>query len=410
MDPTIENPQIETAAEATGNETPSAGGLSWGVVVFLVVQLLIAGSSGGWAAYRSRQMESALLLPIPRNEPLQVLPRFDYPDVITDEQLPQALSKLRPRLRGANPKINHVDHALRLWGTEATFADKECLSGLELRELLLDHRRFAEAWGSKTSPFLTVGPAGVRARLQEGDATASHVDHTLACLAESGTPLDFPVITANGETRVLALLRQSLRDFSLNQVEYEWSALAYALYLPTRNSWFTDEKQLVNFDRIADRIMRQALPQGVCLGNHRMHALVMLLRVDEQTRILSEGTRQRIVAYLAGVTQQFVRSQKADGFWDRSWAGTAAVNPDAPENPLSNRILATGHVLEWWSLAPAEVHPPRETLVRAGQWLYRTIEGMSPREIEVNYTFLSHAGRALALWRGRLPSQVKLPE
>jgi hypothetical protein len=59
-------------------------------------------------------------------------------------------------------------------------------------------------------------------------------------------------------------------------------------------------------------------------------------------------------------------------------------------------------------MAPRESHPPRDTLVRAGQWLVATIEEMSDDTIAANYTFLSHAGRALALWRGKQVADVDL--
>src|SRR5690606_25666492 len=162
---------------------------------------------------------------------------------------------------------------LRFWGVEATFDDPACLSGVEMRELLLDHRQYGAAWGSEQKPFLIPTAAGIRVRMQEGDATASHVDHTLACLAEVGTPLDFPVLTPAGETRLRALFDQSLRDFRLNQLEYEWSTLAYALYLPPTRRWFSSEGQEITFDRLARRLMRQRLSLGVCRGHHRLHTL-----------------------------------------------------------------------------------------------------------------------------------------
>ena len=57
-------------------------------------------------------------------------------------------------------------------------------------------------------------------------------------------------------------------------------------------------------------------------------------------------------------------------------------------------------------MAPEELQPPREVMVRAGQWLAREIEVMDQETVLRNYTFLSHAGRALALWRGGFPCQV----
>lgn len=374
---------------------------------FLAIQLAIIAAALGAVWRRSSELDSLHRLPAMHNEPLRVGPLYDDPRVVTDEQLLEVLTRLRPQFRGDKPKINHVDHALRFWGLEAKFGDPQCLSGLEMQDLLLDHRRFAAAWGNKTRPLLIAREDGVRVRTQEGQATASHVDHTLGCLAEAGIRLDQPVVTAAGATTVRAMLEQSLRDFSLNQVEYEWSTLAYTLFLEPTKGWLTTEGQEVTFDRLADRIMRQRFNQGVCMGNHRLHALVMLLRVEDQTPRLSPQESRLVVAHLQDATGRLVASQHAEGYWLRNWPDADAKTPaDPAEDTLQNRILATGHALEWWALAPEEVQPPRETVIRAGQWLARTIMAMDDAKIEANYTFLSHAGRALALWRGRFPAEL----
>lgn len=377
---------------------------------FWTLQLIVAGGSVAWAAHRYSAIEAERTLPVPRDEPVRVGPLYDDPQVVSDFQLKRVLQKLRPTLRGPRPKINNVDHALRFWGVEAVFDDPHCLSGVEMRELLLDHRQFASAWGEETPPFLISEPSGLRIRTQEGQAAASHVDHTLATLGEVGTPLDYPVILPHGETSLRAVLEQSLRDFSLNQLEYEWSALAYALYLPHVNRWVSSEGQEITFDRLAERIMRQRLASGVCKGNHRLHALVMLLRVDEQQPILSTDGRARVTAYLQDVTRRLVASQHPDGYWDETWPGreVEGLVPQGEQlgDPLSNRLLVTGHVLEWWSLAPAEILPPHAVLVGAGQWLAETVIGLTPGQVRANYTYLTHAGRALALWRGRFPAEL----
>jgi hypothetical protein len=385
---------------------PRRKGTALPLAAFVAFHLLLLASGVTWAALRVQEHRAERLPPQPRNEPLRVLPLYNEPALVSDSELIQVLHKLRPRLRGRNPKMNHVDHALRFWGIEARFADPECLSGVEMRELLLDHRQFAAAWKPGTQPFLTQTEFGVRPRLQEGDATASHVDHTLATLAEVGTPLDYPVLTSVGETRVRALLMDSLRAFGLNQTEYEWSAVVFSLYLPQARPWLSREGQWIDYDRIAERIMRQEPTQGVCFGNHRLQALVTLLQVDEQQRILGASARQQILDYLRQMTALLVRNQDASGFWDGNWDGSSLSDSARLQTPLARRILATGHALEWWALAPASVQPPLSVRVQAAQWLCRTIENMSDREIEANYTFLSHAGRALALWRGKFPAEV----
>jgi hypothetical protein len=386
---------------------------------FCAVQAVLVSTALGFGIHRYEWVTSHRVLPTPRQQPLQIGPLYNRPDVVTDEQLVTVLNLLKPQLRGRQPKINHVDHALRFWGAEATFDDRECLSGAELRELLLDHRTFAAAWGPEAKPYLipdtTRDGDSISFRTKAGAATASHYDHSLAGLAEVGTPLDYPVITPVGERPLSAALTYSLEHFSLNQEEYEWSALALLHYCPDTPRWFTTEGQEITWDRLADRLMRQRLAQGVCYGNHRLYTLVMLLRVDaERQRLLSDAVRQRMISHLQDATSRLVLNQHSDGYWDGRWPGDEAdgPQPESVEGPFgrdADRLLATGHTLEWWALAPSEVQPPRETVSRAGQWLCRRIPELSPGEVKSYYPFLTHAGRALALWRAKLPHEVPLP-
>lgn len=389
----------------TPSETTEPQTATLRVSVWIACHVIVIAGGLSWAAVRHRQLEEVRVLPTPRVAPLVVAPRYNFPEIVADAQLQRTLHKLRPRLRHRNPQTNHVDHALRFWGVEAQFTDPECYSGMELRDVLLDYRLFKQAWDKGTKPLMVKTEFGIRPRLQTGLATASHEDHTLACLAETGTPLDFPVITAAGEKTVNDLYQDAFQSFSLNQTEYEWSTLAFALYSPTNKSWFTREGQLISFDDLADRIMRQQLTQGVCAGNHRLHTLAMMLRVDEQEPLLSAGMREKITQHLRNVTDKLVANQEADGSWDTNWDGSAKKEGGSLSS-LARHILATGHALEWWAFAPETVHPKREVLVKAAQWVVKTVDGMSDSEIAKNYTFLSHAGRSLALWRGKFPAQV----
>jgi hypothetical protein len=73
-----------------------------------------------------------------------------------------------------------------------------------------------------------------------------------------------------------------------------------------------------------------------------------------------------------------------------------------------DQILVTGHQLEWLALAPEEVQPPRENIVRAGQWLAKTLLELDQKDLEAAYGPYTHAARALALWRNQDPYQAWL--
>jgi hypothetical protein len=339
------------------------------------------------------------------DQPTNVLPLHDYQLVITDEQLHAVLSKLQPKFRHQNPKINHVDHALRFWGVEATFAEVDSVSGVEMRQILTDHSAFNTVWGKEAQPLLISKADGIKVRMQQGAATASHVDHTLATLAECGTPLSFPIQTSSGQSTLRALLDRSVATFHLNQTEYEWSVLSFALYARDGRPWFTSEGDQIDFNRMAKRIMRQRLEQGVCFGNHRLFTLAMLLRIDQQKPILSSDARNAILEHLSDATRRLIATQSNEGYWDRNWP-----DPNLPAehksitDPLARQLLATGHALEWWAMAPEELHPPREVLIRAGQWLVREVDKLDEKRLPETYTFLTHVGRALSLWRAEMPA------
>jgi hypothetical protein len=372
-----------------------------------VAAVLLVGALAGWR-YTAKQKPP--VLPPLRSEPLTIEPLYDNPLVVTDEQLHRVLARLRPRLAGKQTKLGSVDHALRFWTARAQFDDPKYASGDQLRRVLVDQQAFAALYGAEERPLLMPEPHGVRVRTQDGQATSTHVDHTLACLAEVGTPASFELMTPRGKATFRAIIEQSLRDFSLNQVETEWSGLTYALFLPPAKGWTTSEGQHVTFDMLAQRLMRERLPRGVCFGNHRLFTLAVFLRVDDDQHILSAEVRQEIIRFLKKQTAVLVKNQASEGYWSSDWAraeGEPPVEADVTGDIVSDRVLATGHALEWWAIAPEECLPPRESLVRAGQWLVKAIDEMTDQQIQDRQTYLSHVGRALALWRKTDPGSFK---
>lgn len=382
--------------------------------LFIGIQLaLVLGVQGLVWASSSRLFPEKRLYPNVQNESRRVPPRYNEPLVVTDEQLASTLHKLRPRLKKKEPKINYVDHALRFWGATAEFDEDDTLSGNDLRRMLTDDKTFSAAWGEKTRSLMVRKNDRLEVRVQQGAATSSHVDHTLASLAEVGTPMSFEFrlrgATPDGQSSVASatmkdLFGSALRDFDINQVEYEWTVLALLHFVRDGGSWNATDGEQIDFNRLARRIMRQRYGQGVCYGNHRLYTLAILLRVDDELGLLSSEARNEVLDHLREATRRLVSTQSPEGWWDKNWPDSR-IEPKDDElgGPVARRVLATGHALEWWAMAPKELHPPRETLIRAGQWLVHEIEKMDDKAIDDNYTFLTHAGRSLTLWRGRLP-------
>lgn len=392
--------------------------------IFLISQLIILPAIIGVLTLNAATVNTRPLMPMLHENPRTVRPQYDYDFVVSDRQLNEVLHQLRPKFSPDKPpKTNYVDHALRFWGTKIEFDDR-ALDGAQLRDLLVNHKTFAAAWGENETPLLSVTPNGIAVRTQQGRSTVSHVDHLLGSLAEVGTPLSYKITAANVEGRLIDMVRDGVMNFSLNQREYEWTTLALAFYAANDSSWYSLEGQEISYDFLAKRIMRETQPDGVCYGQHRLYTLTILLRIDQQMRdengehssssespggLISPETRSNIMSYLTDMSRRAYQNQSSEGSWDGNWPDISIPVRDPDTDATSRKVLATGHMLEWWAMAPAELHPPRETIVRASQWLSRVIIEMEPERIQRNYTFLTHAGRALALWRGGFADELYRP-
>ncbi len=391
---------------------------------FLISQLIILPAIFGVLTLSAATVNTRPLMPVLHENPRTVRPQYDYDFVISDRQLNEVLHQLRPKFSPDKPpKTNYVDHALRFWGTKIEFDDR-ALDGAQLRDLLVNHKTFAEAWGEHETPLLSMTPHGIAVRTQQGRSTVSHVDHLLGSLAEVGTPLSYKITAANVDGRLIDMVRDGVMNFSLNQREYEWTTLALAFYAANNSPWYSREGQEISYDYLANRIMRETQPDGVCYGQHRLYTLTILLRIDQQMRdqsdqqpsgdessggLIAPQTRDDIMDYLGDMSRRAYQNQSLEGSWDGNWPDLRVPVRDPDTDATSRKVLATGHMLEWWAMAPEELHPPRETIVRAAQWLSRVIIEMEPERIERNYTFLTHAGRALALWRGGFADELYHP-
>jgi len=384
-------------------------------VGFLLVQVIVIGAlTASVASLSPRQTERVVEVVsakpkftpvrIERNEPLVVKSLYNDPSVVTDEELAAVLFRVQPKFDVKNRKPNFVEHALRTWHVTAKFQEPGVMSGEEMRDFLLDYGQFAMSWGPEIDSLLESRETGVYVRWGRDTGASVHHDHTLACITEAGVPLDFQVRTpARRDATLKNMVEQALFDFRLDERETEWSAMAFGLWLPPVKSWTNGAGRELNFDLIAKRQLRGHRQFGVCGGTHRVYSLMLLLRINEKFSILSEPVRAEVYAHLEGVRDTLKVTQFDDGHWPYNWPDGKEAVTNPGDHEAYRDVIATGHHLEWLAIAPEELHPPREMIRKAARWIIDDTTSKTREKIQESFTFYSHVGNALALWRGTSP-------
>lgn len=372
----------------------------WRITPFILLAAALAAHRAAWTPRPVPEVR------FPDNVPHTVAPRFDDPRVVTDFQLYQVLERMKPHRKPVH--TNAWLHALRLWGPNAAFGDSAHVDGAEIRDFLLNDAAFQQYAGNGAAPLFDMEENRVVIHPwfswdDERDFASAHTDDVLATFGEIGLPLDTPLFTRRGTTTVGAAVASSLARFHRKQLEYEWSAITYARYVFPVLAWTNQYGQRIDAKALIDELIDHPPREGVCAGTHRLEALVVLLAADDQCRALPWPLRHRILLHLAQTSARLAANQHADGYWTRDWGATSGT-PE--EDEIGGRILATGHHLEWQALAPQEVQLPRESIIRAAQWLVRAVTELDDRAIDAHYGPFTHAARALCLWRSRDPFEV----
>ncbi len=374
------------------------------VGVYLLAFTLAAPATRQQLTQELTGRTSPQAIEIPRVEPLRIEPLYDRPEMVSDDDLAAVLWQIRPVFERQGLRPNLVEHAVRAWSVQAEFRDPQVMSGQQMQEFLLDHSSFLLSWNEGATPLLEDRGQGVGVNWGTARSASVHHDHMLASITEAGARLDAAVYLPN--QRVLTLedvLRESLRDFRLDERETEWTAMAFGLWLPPVRSWQAADGREMSFDLLAQRLIRGQLEKGVCHGTHRVYSLMLLWRLDQEHDILSDEMAQKVYQHLELVRDLITESQFAAGYWPGNWNEGAAAVANPREDELKDRIIATGHHLEWLAIAPAELHPPQELIDNAARWIIQTTKAQTPTEIQQRYTFLSHVGNALAMWRKTQP-------
>ena len=357
-------------------------------------------------------------LPVSHRKPYRVEPLYNDTAVVSDDELRDVLAKVRPLFKQDKLSPNYVEHALRTWGAAAKFGDPAAMDGPEMVQFLTDHGRYMASWGeqAKTAPLLLEEGDGVAISWGHTPGQSVHHDHWLACLTEAGVPLDMPIFAPGRSNHTLEdALQEAARDFDPAERETEWSVMAFGFWLPPETkSWTNRDGREIDFNLLADILVRGDKRFGVCSGTHRVYSLMLLLRLDDRFKLLTPESRAAVVAHLKDVRDLMTLAQWEDGRIPADWPSGAAASrtlAQAEAEAAAGRgearykqVIATGHHLEWLAIAYPDLHPNREVVKKAAGWLVKTVRETPQDELMTQYTFFSHVGNALALWRKTHPA------
>lgn len=324
------------------------------------------------------------------------------------DELKGLLVRLVPSGLVRRQRIHGLVHALRLWGATVQFSEEDCLAGPTMLSILLETDKYSD-FCPEAAPLLTETPFGIDVRTGARSEMAPHTDVFLSVMAESGIPLDTPILMPDRRASLAEVLQNSVAAFRLGQAELEWTTVALAGYLPPTTTWTTGSGGSYSFDDLASTLLSFKDGSRACCGTHVIYSLCYLVRVDESRSILSGTVRSRVLTRLENIARQLEKSQLEAGGWDSAWHLEVPPGRRATRHPLttSDELLhATGHHLEWIALAPPSTRPGDECIRRGCRFAVIEASTLTDQEVDRYYGLLTHLSRALCLLHDVDPAEL----
>lgn len=380
--------------------------------LILVVTIGLLGGIG-FARWRSGSKEKTPALTLsqllgqpegkPVNEPLQL--RLNVPSGL--EVQPVSLPWLSEGWKvpkGFAPSVSMILHMMNIGGIKATAVLGDPEEKVDLLGVVTDDVKSQKYLGQLVAVPVRTGvrfptvPADPRLGTL-GDE--SHRDQCLACLAQLGLPLAYPLHLDGLTYSLQEVLQDSLANFDIHQKELEWTGLAYTLYLPPLRQWKNRFGDRYSFDDLTTELLSRSLVHSACGGSHRLILLTLLHRADKEHPILSADVRGRLEEFLRGAVKLAVSSQRPDGTWPIDWIHGLIPDGSPPNWSAKDApgldILIGGHVIEWFYNMPEGLQPPRKTL-EAGLKAVRTrVSTLDERAFFADFCPNSHALRVVNL-------------
>lgn len=201
----------------------------------------------------------------------------------------------------------------------------------------------------------------------------AHRDQCLATFASLDVPVTRPIVLRSGICTISDLLSESVANFSFDQHEMAWTAMAYAHYLPPEKTWLNRFGDRVSFSQLAQFLLVRDYNRESCAGTHVLQALAMLDRADRRNSILDADTRKQLDSYLRNIVQEAIERQAPDGSWGLTWCHLIENHETAPLTLFASRVLVTGHLCEVLRSLEPQRRPPRKVFERAAAWLAHSL-------------------------------------
>ena len=295
--------------------------------------------------------------------------------------------------------VSHFCHVLRMHGLRQKLPRSNG-AGETIVGMLTSDVKSKEYYGY---PAVVKTRSGIRfptvVKTKEDPSREVHQDQCLACFAEQGMSLDFPLTVAGQKVPLRGVLEDSIANFHLKQPELDWTLIAYALYLPPENKWTNRYGEDFSFDDLVTEMMSRRYRELTCYGTHTLYGLTLLLRANEDLPVLSDSARNLVRTRLEVVLQHAISTQRPDGAWQMDWhkelleslGERAMLFPPTSTGDLH----ATSHLAEWMLFLPVDLQPPQDVYLRSAIALREMLTTTSSDVLKKNFCPCTHAARTL---------------
>lgn len=340
-----------------------------------------------------------------RETPLRVALRRQPVIEVPNGSLDQLLAKLTGERLSAQSRVavtaSSALHVLRLHGSGATMPIASSMDEFPVTEVLLDSHLAEKVFGGR---IVYIGRHGVRYQWPSGfypvkrSVSEVHYAQILAGLAEAGVASSARIVIGIQTFPLRDAVGSMMLTFDFRRHEFEWTALALALYLSPPAVWHNRFGEKCSIDDLAHRLAAVETMGHSCGGTHLLYAMAVLSRVDELEPVLSRGVRLELAAAIAALVLRVESSQMEDGGWSKEWNR----GPSARRREGESDLLITGHIAEAMLLLPETVaiHPDR--MRRAAGWLLMKLQQLQSDELFDNFCPITHAICALRQMSNRV--------